>query len=555
MNDCSCNGTLLSWVAGNDVLLLARVYEKVLNDGEVTDLPFDLSACDDIEVTAVGFRAETLEWAIAEDESNCLAVNIPHTLTVGEWAVEITCKRNGYHVRSFEFTFKIVETNCEAQTTFEVVDGCQSASVRVTLQVAPQAFVRGQNSYEAWKELPGNEDKTLQEYIDEALDLNAITAAAREATDAANNAAASAASTESDIETSEAARVLAEQGRVANENTRTVNEEAREGREVVRENNETGRVQAESTRVQSEFNRVQAERGRVASETNREEAEAQRESDCEAAVSAANAAATGAEKVNAVLSGNTLTVTNRNGVSTTTNVKGNPGVGVPVGGSTGQVLAKKSGSDYDTEWVNQSGGGGGYEPPVGGIPKTDLASDVQTSLGKADTALQSFTETDPTVPSWAKQSSKPSYSYSEITNTPTDLAHIGDSQGSATIANFDPLTDTVHIAAQTLSSSAQAQVRTNIGAQATLVSGTNIKTINNESILGSGNITIQGGGGGEANVIESISINGTTQTVTSKNVDLPVPVSSVVEQIVSISQSAYDALSTKDSATLYLITS
>ena len=37
--------------------------------------------------------------------------------------------------------------------------------------------------------------------------------------------------------------------------------------------------------------------------------------------------------------------------------------------------------------------------------------------------------------------------------------------------------------------------------QDTLVSGTNIKTINNQSILGSGNITIQGGGGG-ASVIE-----------------------------------------------------
>lgn len=34
----------------------------------------------------------------------------------------------------------------------------------------------------------------------------------------------------------------------------------------------------------------------------------------------------------------------------------------------------------------------------------------------------------------------------------------------------------------------------NIGAQATLVSGTNIKTINNTSILGSGNISISGGG-------------------------------------------------------------
>ena len=40
--------------------------------------------------------------------------------------------------------------------------------------------------------------------------------------------------------------------------------------------------------------------------------------------------------------------------------KGDPGPagpGVPVGGTAGQVLAKKSSTDYDTEWVNQSGGG------------------------------------------------------------------------------------------------------------------------------------------------------------------------------------------------------
>ena len=40
------------------------------------------------------------------------------------------------------------------------------------------------------------------------------------------------------------------------------------------------------------------------------------------------------------------------------------------------------------------------------------------------------------------------------------------------------------------------------GLQETLVSGTNIKTINNQSILGSGNITIQGGSGGGETVIE-----------------------------------------------------
>lgn len=48
------------------------------------------------------------------------------------------------------------------------------------------------------------------------------------------------------------------------------------------------------------------------------------------------------------------------------------------------------------------------------VAKSDLASDVQTSLGKADSALQSYKETDPTVPEWAKAATKPSYTASEV---------------------------------------------------------------------------------------------------------------------------------------------
>lgn len=48
--------------------------------------------------------------------------------------------------------------------------------------------------------------------------------------------------------------------------------------------------------------------------------------------------------------------------------------------------------------------------------------------------------------------------------------------------------------------------------QDTLISGTNIKTINNESILGSGNINIQGGGG----TVESAITSGSTNAVESK---------------------------------------
>ena len=56
---------------------------------------------------------------------------------------------------------------------------------------------------------------------------------------------------------------------------------------------------------------------------------------------------------------------------------------------------------------------GTYSKPPGGIPKSDLSSIVQTSLEKADSALQS--ETDPTVPTWAKQTNKPTYKADELT--------------------------------------------------------------------------------------------------------------------------------------------
>jgi hypothetical protein len=45
---------------------------------------------------------------------------------------------------------------------------------------------------------------------------------------------------------------------------------------------------------------------------------------------------------------------------------GTNGQGVPTGGSAGQVLSKINSTDYNTQWVNQSGGGStrAYEPPA-----------------------------------------------------------------------------------------------------------------------------------------------------------------------------------------------
>lgn len=57
--------------------------------------------------------------------------------------------------------------------------------------------------------------------------------------------------------------------------------------------------------------------------------------------------------------------------------------------------------------------------------------------------------------------------------------------------------------------------------QDTLVSGTNIKTINNESILGSGNITIEGGGGKAINAGRGISVT-TGETADTVSFNLPI---------------------------------
>ena len=141
------------------------------------------------------------------------------------------------------------------------------------------------------------------------------------------------------------------------------------------------------------------EQQRIANEEERERVFAEMQEENAEAVE-------GAENVNAELSGNTLIVTDRNGNSTSVNTKGEPGIGIPAGGATNQVLVKESDSDYDMMWRNAPASGvssvngkygdvvlnasdvGAYQKPSTGIPKNDLANGVQQSLNKADTALQ-----------------------------------------------------------------------------------------------------------------------------------------------------------------------
>lgn len=82
--------------------------------------------------------------------------------------------------------------------------------------------------------------------------------------------------------------------------------------------------------------------------------------------------------------------------------------------------------------------------------------------------------------------------------------------------------------------------------QPTLVSGTNIKTINNESLLGEGNF----------HLVETSAI---TTSVSSTSTDTQVPSAKALYdqlgglKLVKLSQSEYDALQAKDANTLYVI--
>ena len=59
-----------------------------------------------------------------------------------------------------------------------------------------------------------------------------------------------------------------------------------------------------------------------------------------------------------VLRGNLKGAAGTNGLDGTDGADGADGLGVPAGGTTGQVLAKVDATDNNTEWVDQSGGGG-----------------------------------------------------------------------------------------------------------------------------------------------------------------------------------------------------
>ena len=102
---------------------------------------------------------------------------------------------------------------------------------------------------------------------------------------------------------------------------------------------------------------------------------------------------------------------------------------------------------------------GTYSKPSGGIPKSDLSNLVQASLDLADSALQS--ETDPTVPSWAKQTNKPSYTQDEVADGST-YKRVTQNEKDAWSGKQNALTTTQMQAVNSgITSAGVAQISTN----------------------------------------------------------------------------------------------
>ena len=177
----------------------------------------------------------------------------------------------------------------------------------------------------------------------------------------------------------------------------------------------------------------------------------------------------------------------------------------------------------------------------GFITSNDIPTDL-SAFNNDVGYLTSFTETDPTVPDWAKASNKPSYTASEVgalpdtTFIPTDTSELTNGAGFITasslpIVNNGTLTiqkNSTTINSFTANSSSNVTVDISVPTDtsdltnnAGYLTSSSLKTVNNISLVGEGNIEI--GGGGDS-LIDSISVNGVTQPIEDKNVDISVPI-------------------------------
>lgn len=78
----------------------------------------------------------------------------------------------------------------------------------------------------------------------------------------------------------------------------------------------------------------------------------------------------------------------------TDGVNGADGVGVPSGGTTGQVLAKKSNTDYDTEWVDEGATNSVITVIKSILQKAVFTEDVSSLFSQLDSLINGGSESN-----------------------------------------------------------------------------------------------------------------------------------------------------------------
>lgn len=267
-------------VRGNDFTLRVPVM-KIVNGEKVA---FPLPGCTDIKVNVVNqYRRIALSYTIDVSEDNVLLARVEgDKVAVGTYALEVKGKIFGNDWRSNEYEqFQIVDNNASGDTVFEAQEGEDSVEMDTALVVLAPAVELGNLIKDA--------EETIADTKEALKGVETKMGDIEQRADTAIGAATTA----------------AERANTAAEKTGQTNA-AVENAEQEREEAEKDRKRAEVLRVQAEKERVAAEEKRV-SETNE-------------AIQAAKDATAGAEKVNAELNGNVLTVINRQGTAKSVNL-------------------------------------------------------------------------------------------------------------------------------------------------------------------------------------------------------------------------------------------
>jgi hypothetical protein len=281
-------------VRGNDFTLRVPVMKIV--DGE--KVAFPLPGCTDIKVNIVNqYRRIALSYTIDVSEDNVLLARVEgDKVAVGTYALEVKGKLFGNDWRSNEYEqFQIVDNNASGDTVFEPQEGEDSVEMDTALVVLAPSVELGNLIKDAEETIADTKEalKGVEAKMGD-IEQRADTAigAATTAAESANTQAFAAA------QSATRANTAAERAEQTNAAVKTA---------------EQARMEAEKDRKRAEVLRVQAEKERVA-------AEKKRASDTNEAIQAAKDATAGAEKVNAELNGNVLTVINRQGTAKSVNL-------------------------------------------------------------------------------------------------------------------------------------------------------------------------------------------------------------------------------------------